>query len=415
MLRQALTVLLQYVLTCTRDTRDARISIWAETTTDAHLLFIHNTGPGFAPETTAAFFHVFGHLQDPHLEGAGLGMAAVRRIVTQHGGQVSVESAEGIGTTFQVRFPLAVPPDLWYPARADEHLQGTGIFSPGEAQFLNRVFGAALHQADTSIIITDATQHIVYVNPSFTEQTGYTFHEVVGRNPRFLQGPGTDPAARQVLREYLLVGKPVHQLILNYDKQGRPMWFYMHVSPLYEQGTLRFFVALQENATERIEQQVQMEWNAGHDALTGVRNRHGMEIAIKAQVQQVQPFALLIFDLDNFKQINDQQGHSAGDEVIRRVAQVLTSQARPSDQVFRLGGDEFLVLLPGEGEEGAQGFATRIQSVLGQPDQQTPVTVSVGIALYPEDETEVPHLIRLADARMYRQKMGRPSRRTSES
>lgn len=416
MLKQAFMVLLQAALTLAQQAPDARIRIWADTTPDTALLFIRTTGPALLPATVARAFQSFGRLPDPLLDGAGMDLSAVRRIVLRHGGNVSVESEEHLGTTFQVRLPLSptVPPTAWDPLRSDERLQDTGLFSPGEAQFLNSVFGAALHQADTSIIITDAAQHIVYVNPSFTQQTGYTFHEVIGRNPRFLQGAETDPAARQVLRDHLLLGKPVHQLILNYGKDGQPVWFHMHVSPLYEDGQLRFFVALQENATERIQHQAQVEWNAVHDPLTGVRNRHGLDTAIRAQIRTVQPFALLIFDLDNLKQINDQHGHSSGDEVIRRVAQVLISQVRPSDQVFRLGGDEFLVLLSGEGETGAQVFITRIQGLLAQESGTVPgVSVSVGTALYPEDEQEAPHLIRIADERMYRQKMGRASRRTA--
>ena len=416
MLKQALMVLLQAAISQAQKGPAAHIRIWADTTPDAALLFIRATGPALMAATVTQAFHSFGRFQDPLLEGAGMDLSAVRRIVLRHGGNVSVESEEHLGTTFQVRLPLppTVPPALWDPLHSDERLQDTGMFSPGEAQFLNGIFGAALHQADTSIIITDAAQHIVYVNPSFTQQTGYTFHEVIGRNPRFLQGAGTNPADRQVLREHLLLGKPVHQLILNYCKDGQPVWFHMHVSPLYEHGQLRFFVALQENATERIQHQVQVEWNAVHDSLTGVRNRHGLDTAIQAQIRTVQPFALLVFDLDNLKQINDQYGHSSGDEVIRRVAQVLTSQVRPNDQVFRLGGDEFLVLLSGEGEAGAQVFSTRIQSLLAQESGTAPgVTISVGIALYPEDEQEAPHLIRLADERMYRQKMGRATRRTA--
>ena len=426
LLHQALTVLLHNAMKFTRDQAEASIRVWAEDgsgmPTDANraagettVLCIQDNGVGFTPERTEALEQFFGQLHAGRFQGSGLGLAAVQRIMTCHGGRVWVTSQEGVGTTVRLSFPPPVPvPDApmsaasRHPALSSQTLLGPEALTPGAARSITEVFGAAMQQADTSVIISDPDQNIIYVNPAFTLMTGYSFAEVVGRNPRLLQGSQTDPAARQYMRERLSRGEQVHTLILNHHKDGRPIWFNLHIHPLHEQGQLRYFVSMQEDASERIDQLAKIEWAANHDQLTGLKNRHSLNGVLRKHVQDVRPFALLIFDLDFLKRINDTLGHSVGDQALCRIADLLTSQARPGDEVFRLGGDEFLVILPDVQEEGAQRFAARIQELLrSTEDNAFRMAVSVGFALYPEEEVDMQGLIRRADKRMYRQKIDR--------
>jgi diguanylate cyclase (GGDEF)-like protein len=125
-----------------------------------------------------------------------------------------------------------------------------------------------------------------------------------------------------------------------------------------------------------------------------------------------QKFGLLMLDLDQFKTINDQWGHLAGDEVLRQVARLLVRTIRAVDSAYRYGGDELAILLPDRNLAAARGLAERVrQAVEGleiplEGGRKVAVTVSVGIAIYPDDGTSVQKLVAAADAAMYEAKRG---------
>lgn len=278
------------------------------------------------------------------------------------------------------------------------------------------VLVAAWDAIDVSVLITDAQQQLLYVNPAFTRQTGYTLAEVVGRNPRLLQGPQTAPEDRQALREGLARQEHLHQLILNYAKGGQPLWFNMHVSPIFQGGRLRYWVAVQENASLRIHAQQALEWSSTHDSLTELRNRRGLDTQLSGYAQRAaqrgEGLALVVLDLDDFKTVNDVHGHAEGDQMLRAVANALRLHTRSSDLLFRLGGDEFLVVLSAAGEHEAQSFTQRLRRTLATVEVGRQVArASFGVALFPGDGEDVQTLVRLADQRMYHHKaaQGRPN------
>ncbi|WP_288412383.1 GGDEF domain-containing protein [uncultured Sphingomonas sp.] len=150
---------------------------------------------------------------------------------------------------------------------------------------------------------------------------------------------------------------------------------------------------------------------AGHDPLTGLVNRHGLnEVLARFDDRSIEPVALVCIDLDGFKPVNDRYGHAAGDAVLVEVAQRLR-QASP-DQAFiaRLGGDEFMVAVRHLPPEAAAALAERIRETLSSPpyriapDMVAPVTASVGYACLPEDAASVDQLRHHADAALYASK-----------
>jgi len=152
---------------------------------------------------------------------------------------------------------------------------------------------------------------------------------------------------------------------------------------------------------------------AQHDALTDTANRALMldrlENAIHMARRRGTRLAVFFVDLDNFKEINDTQGHAVGDEVLQLVARRLESVVRDSDTVSRHGGDEFLVLLADVAQESdAAQIATKMLSALAEPcgvgDQTLSLSASLGIAIYPEHGNDPASLISHADAAMYRSK-----------
>ncbi|MFC4456370.1 HD domain-containing phosphohydrolase [Deinococcus sonorensis] len=289
------------------------------------------------------------------------------------------------------------------PRRPQEQARQTHVLE-------EHVRARALHEAEVSVLITDAEQRLVYVNPAFSRVTGYEPAEVLGRTPRFLQGPETDLEDKRALREAIAAGRPVHQLILNYSRSGQKLWFEMHLTPLFVQGQLAYFLAVQNDCSDRIVEQQRLEWNATHDSLTGLLNR----ASLQQPLLTAGPCALVFIDLDNLKGINDRHGHVAGDEALRQVAQALRSRAPAGSQIFRLGGDEFLAVVPVETEAEATRWIDQLRLALTSVETRDGgLTGSFGCALYPSEGQDLWKLMGLADERMYVEKLEHNNRRAS--
>lgn len=143
---------------------------------------------------------------------------------------------------------------------------------------------------------------------------------------------------------------------------------------------------------------------ADNDALTGINNRKGLEEKIlKIMKENGDSSGVLLFlDLDDFKQINDSKGHAFGDKVLRTVAEKIKSCVRSTDVVGRIGGDEFIVFLNGiGGKDAALKKAEEIEQKIQDGFHGYPVTVSIGIAQFPEDGAEFDVLIKRADQALY--------------
>ncbi|XLE16701.1 diguanylate cyclase (plasmid) [Deinococcus altitudinis] len=283
----------------------------------------------------------------------------------------------------------------------------------GRSAISEHVQSLALQEAAISVLITDAEQRLVYVNPAFCRLTGYSPEEVIGRNPRFLQGPQTSPADRKILRDALAAHRPVHQLILNYSRSGEELWFEMHVTPIFLQGKLAYFVAIQNDNSVQVADRQQLEWSAMRDAPTGLFNRFSLNRVLP---DTSAPLALIFLDLNDLKGINDRHGHQKGDQVLQEVANALVKTAPLGAQVFRLGGDEFLVLIPMLGEAAVMENVTALRQSLSLVETgDGPLTGSFGVAYFPQEGLDLWHLIGLADERMYREKLRQENRRGSSS
>ena len=155
-----------------------------------------------------------------------------------------------------------------------------------------------------------------------------------------------------------------------------------------------------------------LELNAVTDPLTGLYNRRlfgeSFEKELNRARRYTQPLSLVILDLHRFKEVNDKHGHPRGDEVLRAAAATLKKALRTSDSAFRIGGDEFALLLPQTDSQQALALSRRVETVFAEMLRplQLEVTVSMdhGIAIFPQDAEQADQLIRIADERLYRQK-----------
>lgn len=170
-------------------------------------------------------------------------------------------------------------------------------------------------------------------------------------------------------------------------------------------------VHLSALAIERKEARAQIARLAYHDMLTGLPNRAQLRHLISQAIEDCtagKRVALVFFDLDHFKDINDTLGHSAGDALLVELTQRLRGKIRPGDLFGRLGGDEFVIVLPGCDAEGASRIASGITEALATPLQlgsrQVPISASMGISIYPDNATDIDTLMQQADAAMYKAK-----------
>lgn len=181
-------------------------------------------------------------------------------------------------------------------------------------------------------------------------------------------------------------------------------------------GAERLYIVIIRDITELREKQSQLEYQALHDSLTGLPNRvllgNRLEHALAAATRTGKPVALLLLDLNRFKEVNDTLGHHTGDLLLQEVATRLSRPLRSADTVARLGGDEFAVLLPAvDSVAQALELASRLSAVFRQPfevlqDLRIDVGCSIGVAMFPEHSEEAAKLMQCADVAMYAAKVG---------
>ncbi len=176
----------------------------------------------------------------------------------------------------------------------------------------------------------------------------------------------------------------------------------------------RLYAAAQQELTDRKRAEESMAHLALHDALTDLPNRTLLHERLRQAILEArrggQTLALLVMDMDRFKEVNDTLGHYFGDVLLRQVGLRLRDGLRASDTVARLGGDEFAVLLPGSDQEGAHWAARKLLTLLEHPFEleghALDVRISIGIALYPDHGADAETLLRRADVAMYVAKRG---------
>ena len=273
---------------------------------------------------------------------------------------------------------------------------------------------ATAFEAQEAILITDAEANIVRVNRAFSRITGYTPEEVIGLKPsRFKSGRHDDEFYRQMWTTLAREGSWSGEIWdRRRDGQAFPKWLTI-TAVIDAAGKPSHYVGNFIDITEQKNSEANMLRLAYHDALTGLPNRFSlrerMEQVIALAKRDRSRLALMLIDLDHFKQINDSLGHLVGDQLLIEVGQRLSASVRESDIVARLGGDEFVVVLNAqETPDTARYLAEKIINVLSTPfpiaNNELRTSPSIGICLFPDDADALDELLKHADVAMYQAK-----------
>ena len=265
-----------------------------------------------------------------------------------------------------------------------------------------------------AIVITDAENNIIQVNKAFTEITGYSREESLGRNPRILKSGQHDWEFYRVMWEILLSTGNWQGELMDRRKNGEvyPKWLSITVVR-DEKGDITNFIALFSDITERKASYERIQHLAQFDALTNLPNRtllnEYLDMSIGVAKRSKAQLAILFLDLDRFKIVNDSLGHHAGDLLLKIVSDRLTNCIRETDTVARLGGDEFVILLPSIKEPGdAVSVAQKVVDAIAVPflleGNEVNIGTSIGIGIYPDNGLDRSTLIKNADAAMYHAK-----------
>ena len=287
----------------------------------------------------------------------------------------------------------------------------TGIVETASAD------GLHAHSAASDVQLRDLMKQMPAILWTTDQRLRITSHCGAG-----LAAPKSKPASRvgQTLYDYFKCQDPHAAPIAQHADALRGVSSYfeyrlgnrhfaVHLAPLRgASGEIHGCIGAGIDITDRKKNEEQIRYQATHDALTGLANYRAFMDTLESEVRRAErskhSFALLLLDLDELKAINDKYGHLAGNRALERLSEVIMAHSRATDLASRYGGDEFAVVLIDADPGMAKQIACRIQTALRNEEERPPLTVSLGISVYPEDGRSAQELLETADRRLYQGK-----------
>ncbi len=278
---------------------------------------------------------------------------------------------------------------------------------------VRELFETAFGDAPIGMALVDMKGGWLQVNSALCRITGLSADELKATTLQAITHPADLEVAADEMNSLLAGEIPSYQAEKRYRHSwGHFVWVLLTVSVVRDaKGRALYVINQIQDISERRERARQLEYLADHDFLTGLYNRRWFERELGREVERAArygtPGAVLVIDLDHFKDINDGFGHQAGDDLLRGVAGLLKQRARQSDVLARLGGDEFALLLPQTSPDRAELVADEIVKTLNRrmaaiAGQSLPITASVGVAI--SDGLTNTELLAYADLAMYEAK-----------
>ena len=271
-------------------------------------------------------------------------------------------------------------------------------------------FASVLEQAPVCIAVTDLKGHLLYVNPAFTQVTGYSAEEVRGRSIGILKSSATHRETFEQLWRALSQDGAWHGEFLNKRKNGEHYWVSASVSVLRDsEGRPERYLSIQQDISLRKEYEIKLFNRSNYDPLTGLPNRELMldrlQQALDMADSHRHQVAVLFLNLQQFRRINEVHGHQVGDRVLCEAAKRLQQALSPTESLGRVGADEFVVIMPDVRRLQAVETLCRCLLVQLEPpfvfdDCQVRLQACIGVALSPTDGDRAARLLGHADAAM---------------
>ncbi len=278
-----------------------------------------------------------------------------------------------------------------------------------------RLAAAVFDHTQEGVVITDSQERIVSANPAITAMLGYREEDLVGHTPRLLASGQHPPEFFTAMWHSIAQHGHWQGEVVNCTRDGRQVPQLMSISAVRDdRQRVTHYVGVFNDITQLKQTEARLDFLAHHDALTTLPNRllfsHRLEQALDNARRNAQKVAVLLLDLDHFKEVNDSWGHATGDAMLQKVAQRLRPRLRRTDTLARLGGDEFaLVMTELRDASDAARLAVELQESLAEPWRtesglELTAAASIGIALFPDHGDLPPDLLAHADAALYRAK-----------
>jgi diguanylate cyclase (GGDEF)-like protein/PAS domain S-box-containing protein len=328
-----------------------------------------------------------------------------RQILTPRNGIRSIVSKRLVvcdddGTS---RYVVGVIEDVTERKRAEQELDET-------RRFLNSI----IENIPVAVVVKDAMTHqYVLVNRAFETMLDLSRRDLLGKTVFDIHRTKDAELIDRVDSESLLDNAGVYcqEIEVETPMRGSRVQATSRFVIRDIQGDARYLIAVIEDVTERKKSEQRIAFMAHHDALTGLDNRVAVAKKIEEAAARLrrwgEHFAVLLLDLDHFKDVNDTLGHSAGDELLREVATRLKACLRETDVLARLGGDEFAIIQAGETDQrqATSTLADRITDIIAKPfninGTDVHIAVSIGIALAPDHAIDTDNLLKMADMALY--------------
>ncbi|QJQ97230.1 diguanylate cyclase [Halomonas sp. PA5] len=272
---------------------------------------------------------------------------------------------------------------------------------------------SVLASSPIGLFVCNLQGQIDYINPALQSLTGYPIEAYCQDSIVHHLHPAERQDILDLWKATLRTGRDFQRQMRYNTASGTTLWLEIHIRQVKGGNVALGYVGTVKDITDSRQREALQLWEAEHDPLTGLLNRRGFERRLEEALVAWQkagiPSVLLMFDLDHFKPINDEGGHALGDEMLRRIGQVLVWEVRRSDHVARQGGDEFAVLMPSCTLQQAQRVASNILRAINEVSvthegREYRISLSMGITAFLEDDHNVDTVTSRADAASYQAK-----------
>ncbi|MDF1876375.1 diguanylate cyclase [Sulfurimonas sp. SAG-AH-194-L11] len=273
-----------------------------------------------------------------------------------------------------------------------------------------KLLGQAIEQMDEMVRITDKQGIITYVNKALLKHTKYKKSELIGKSNHLFKSGKHSDSFYKILWETILTKKTFQAIFMNVKKDGELYYEDQTITPILDDNNkIKYFVSTSKDVTEKMKLEEKLTTLATIDALTGIYNRYKINLLIEEEINRVNryggAFALFMFDLDFFKNVNDTYGHDVGDYVLQEFTRIIKNSVRDTDKFGRWGGEEFMLL--SLDINSVISFAQKLCLRVAEHKFKDigHITVSIGIALYDKSKSKK-QLLKEVDNALYEAKEG---------